>query len=56
MEHILCLLVEFYVLSEIHISKAQLKQINEKLRPNVYARMFWEPVYKISCPSLHKRL
>ena len=46
----LTLIVEFCVLSEIHVSKIRFKQINEKLRLNVYARMFWESVYKISYP------
>ena len=32
LEDILCLLVEFCVLSEIHVSKARFKQINENLR------------------------
>ena len=45
-----CELVEFCVLSEIHVSKTRFKQINENLKLNVYARMFWEPVYKISYP------
>ena len=39
-----------YVLSKIDPSKTRFKQINENLRQNVYARMFWEPVYKISYP------
>ena len=47
-EDILCELVEFCVQSEIHASKTRFKQINENLRLNAYARMFWEPVYKIS--------
>ena len=50
LEDILCLLVEFCVLSEIHVSKTRFKQINENLRLNVYACMFWKPVYKISYP------
>ena len=50
LEDILCLLVEFCVLSEIHVSKNRFKQINETLRLTVYASMFWEPVYKISYP------
>ena len=50
LEDILCELVEFCVLSEIHASKTRFKQINENLRLNVYARMFWEPAYKISIP------
>ena len=37
---ILYWLVEFCVLSEIHVSKTLFKQINENLRLNVYARMF----------------
>ena len=45
---ILCLLVEICILSEIHASKTRFKQINKNLRPNGYAHMFWEPVYKIS--------
>ena len=53
LEDILCELVEFCVLSEIHVSKTRFKQINENLRLNVYARMFWEPVYKILYPQLH---
>ena len=56
LEDILCLLVEFCVPSEIHLSKTRFKQINEDLRPNVYARMLWEPVYKISYLYLHKKL
>ena len=40
LEDILCLLVEFCVLSEISVSKTRFKQINENLRLNVYARMF----------------
>ena len=40
----------------IHVFKTRLKQINEHLRLNVYARMFWEPVYKISYPYLNKQL
>ena len=43
-------LVEFCVLSEIHVSKTRFKQITENLRLNVYACMFWEPVYKIWYP------
>ena len=39
-EDIIRLLVEFCVLSEIHISKTRFKQINENLRLNVYAHMF----------------
>ena len=50
LEDILCQLVEFCVLSEMHVSKTQFKQINENLRLNVYERIFWEPVYKISYP------
>ena len=50
LEDILCQLVEFCVLSEIHSPKTRFKQINENLRLNVYARMFWEPVYEISYP------
>ena len=50
LEDILCELVAFCVLSEIHTSKSRFKQINETLRLNVYVRMFWEPVYKISYP------
>ena len=49
-EDILSELVEFCVLFEIHVSKTRFKQINENLRLNVYSRMFWEPVYKISYP------
>ena len=56
LEDIFCLLVEICVLSEIHTSKIRLKPVNENLRPNVYARMFWKPVYKISHPKLHKQL
>ena len=41
LEDIFCKLVEFFVLSEIQASKTRFKQINE----NVYAGMFWEPVY-----------
>ena len=54
LEDILCELFEFCelfgfcALSEIHVSKTQLKQINENIRPNAYARMFWKSVYKIS--------
>ena len=45
----------FSVLSEIHTSKTRFKQINENLRLNVYACMFWEPVYKISyCKCTYK--
>ena len=40
----------------MHVSKTRFKQINENLRLNVYARMFWEPVYKISYPYLHEQL
>ena len=40
--------LNFLVLSEIHASTTRFKQINENLRLNVYARMFWQPVYKIS--------
>ena len=43
-EDILCLLVEFCLLYEIHAPKTRFKQISENLRLNVYARMFWEPV------------
>ena len=50
LEDILCYLVAFYVLSEIHAPKTRFKQITENPRLNVYARMFWEPVYKISYP------
>ena len=50
------MLVEFCVLSEIHVSKTRFKQIIQNLRLNVYARMFWEPLYKISYPWLHKQL
>ena len=53
---ILCSLVEFWVLSEIHVSETRFKQINKNLRLNVYGRMFWEPLYKISYPQLHKQL
>ena len=55
-EDILCELVEFCVLSEIHVSKTRFKQINENLRLNDYARMSWEPVYKISCLQLNRQL
>ena len=48
LEDILCELVEFCGLSEIHVPKTQFKQINENLRLNVYACRFWEPVYKPS--------
>ena len=44
----LMLIVEICVLSEIHASKTRFKQINENLRLNVYARVFSEPVYKLS--------
>ena len=47
LKNILCY---FCVLSEIHVSKTRFKQINQKLRLNVYARMLWEPVYKIRYP------
>ena len=47
-EDILHELAEFRELFKIQVSKTQFKQINENLRLNVYARMFWEPVYKIS--------
>ena len=50
LEDILCQLVEICVLSEIHVSRTRLKQINENLRLNVYAHMFWEPVYKFYYP------
>ena len=50
LEDILCELVEICALSDIHGSKARFKQTNENLRLNVYARMFWEPVYKIPYP------
>ena len=56
LEDNLCSLVQFYVLSEIHLSKTRFKQTNEKLKQNVYVRMSWEPVYKISYPYLHKQL
>ena len=49
-EDILYELDEFCALSEIRVSKTRFKQINENLRLNVYAQMFWEPVYKISYP------
>ena len=42
------MLVEICVLCEIHVSKTRLKQVNENLRLNVYALMFWEPVCRIS--------
>ena len=44
LEDILCQLVEFCVLSEIHASKTPFKQINENFRLNIYARMFWENI------------
>ena len=44
------MLIVFCVLSEIHASKTPFKQTHENLRLNIYARMFWEPVYKISYP------
>ena len=50
LEDVLCKLVELFVLSELHVSKTRFKQINKNLRLNVYACMFWEPVYKISYP------
>ena len=50
LEDILCSLVEFCIPSEIHVSKTRFKQINETLTLNGCARMFWEPVYKISYP------
>ena len=50
LQHILCQLVKFCVLSEIHASKSRFKQLNENLRLNIYARMFWEHVYKIFIP------
>ena len=56
LDDIFCQLVEFCVLSEIHAFKTRFKQINGNLRLNVYARMFLEPVYKISYPYLHKQL
>ena len=56
LENILCKLVEFCVLSEVHVSKTRFKQINGNLRLEVYARMFLELVYKISYPKLHKQL
>ena len=37
LEDILCELVDICVLSEIHVSKTQFKQINENLRLKVYA-------------------
>ena len=39
LEDILCYVGEFCVMSEIYDPKIQLKQINENLRLNVYARM-----------------
>ena len=48
LEDILCELEEFCVLSEIYFFKTRLKQIYENLRLDVYARMLWEPVYKVS--------
>ena len=48
LEDILCELVEFCVLSEIHVSNTRFKQTNGNLRLNMYACMFWEPVHKIS--------
>ena len=46
-----------FALSEIRASKTRFKQINENLRLNVYARMFWEHVYKSSYPQYcHKQL
>ena len=39
-----------HVCYEPFSSKTRFKEINENLRLNVYARMFWEPVYKISYP------
>ena len=48
--YLICYLVEFCVLSEIHASKTRFKQIHENLRLYVYASMFWEPVYKMSHP------
>ena len=56
LESILCELVEFCVLSEIHASKTRFKQRNENRQLNVYASMFWEPVYTISYSQLHKQL
>ena len=50
LKDILCYLVEFCILSEIHASKILFKQINENVTLKVYARMFFEPVYKISYP------
>ena len=47
LEDILCHLVGFCALSKIHSPKTRFKQTNKNLR---YARMFWEPVYKISYP------
>ena len=44
------------MLFEIHVSRSRFKQVSENLRLNVYTRMFWEPVYKISYPLLHKQL
>ena len=38
LEDILCELVEFCVLSDIHVSKSRFKQINENLKLNVYTR------------------
>ena len=47
LEDVLCELVEFCVLPEIHASETRFKQTNENLRLNIYACMFWELVYKI---------
>ena len=56
LEDILCLLVECCVLFGIHVAKTRFKQINENLRLNVYVRMFWETVCKISYLWLDKQL
>ena len=47
-EDILCYLVEFCVLSEIHISETQLKQINEDLRLT-----FMHACYGNLCTKFH---
>ena len=36
--------LKFEFLSEIHASKTRFKQINENLRPKIYACMFWKPL------------
>ena len=48
LEDILCQMIEFCVLSEIHVSETRFKQINENLRLNKQLRKIGRFTHKFS--------